>query len=111
MTETAFYNFVSKYNSRVPVSAPPVTAQKEKRILIVDDDSFIRKMLRMVLKDAGFKEMFEADCAEAAIRMLDSHEFDLVISDINMPGKSGLEFAKLIRSGKTSACCSGVNAI
>jgi cyclic di-GMP phosphodiesterase len=59
------------------------------RILIVDDESDIRRVLRDLLCDQY--ECSEADSAKKALRLLRAHEYQLVISDISMPGMSGLE--------------------
>jgi putative nucleotidyltransferase with HDIG domain len=59
------------------------------RILIVDDESDIRSVLRDLLCDQY--ECSEADSAKKALRLLRAHEYQLVISDISMPGMSGLE--------------------
>ncbi|MBF0500363.1 MAG: response regulator [Candidatus Riflebacteria bacterium] len=70
------------------------------RILIVDDDAFIRDVLAMVLES----ENFSVDCAEngkeALEKFTQNSEFDLVISDLNMPVMGGLELMKRIRAGK-----------
>jgi len=68
------------------------------RILIADDHTVVRKGLRQILLD-HFKEIFleaVAD-AEALIDKIMSAHWDIVISDINMPGRSGLDALKQIR--------------
>lgn len=75
-----------------------VSAQAEK-ILIVDDSNFFRNMLRPILSVAGYKVQ-AVDSAVAAIKLMESgHQFDLIISDVEMPDMSGFEFAKTIRDG------------
>jgi len=68
------------------------------RILIADDHTVVRKGLRQILLD-HFKEIFleEVADAEALINKVMSSNWDIVISDINMPGKSGLDALKQIR--------------
>jgi putative two-component system response regulator len=63
------------------------------RILIVDDEDLIRRMLGRLLKRNGY-DCTLADCARAARVELDSAPFDLVLSDVNMPGESGLELVR-----------------
>ena len=60
------------------------------RILIVDDQDFVRFTLKQVLERAGH-EVTEASNGEDAIRQLDSVEPDLLITDILMPDKGGIE--------------------
>lgn len=62
-------------------------------ILIVDDEAPVRKLLRRYLEDAGY------DCQEApdvatAKRQLDAHAVDLILSDITMPGESGMDLIR-----------------
>lgn len=61
------------------------------RILIVDDDEHFRTMLRMTLTRAGY-EVLEAEDGDAALEVFHTKGPDLVITDIVMPGKEGLEF-------------------
>lgn len=60
------------------------------RILIVDDEEAIRQLLRQMLTTNGY-DCVLADDAAAARRHLSDKRFDLVISDLNMPGESGLD--------------------
>jgi two-component system chemotaxis response regulator CheY len=61
-----------------------------KRILIVDDDRFVRTTLRDVLVDSGY-ELEEASDGIAALEAVDRFKPDLVLLDLLMPRKSGLE--------------------
>jgi CheY-like chemotaxis protein len=72
--------------------------EKEKttgRILIVDDEAIIRGMLEIELEQRY--KVYSAECAEQAFEILNAHEVDLVISDINMPGMKGFELLKRVR--------------
>ena len=60
-------------------------------ILIVDDESSIRQLVSAALHDFDHECMDAADAATARI-LLERHAFDLVISDVKMPGESGLDF-------------------
>ena len=63
-----------------------------KRILIVDDHTIVRQGLKRIIDDvAGLTVAGEASDAAEAMNYLEQHEFDLVILDINLPDKSGLE--------------------
>jgi two-component system KDP operon response regulator KdpE len=67
------------------------------RILIVDDDPQIRRVLRMALVAQDY-EVADARNGEEALDRLREGKFDLVILDMNMPGMSGLETCRTIRS-------------
>lgn len=69
-----------------------------RRILVVDDEESIRDLCARVLTRAGF-EVVTASNGEDAMRNLDADLFDLIISDIRMPGMSGLE---VLQAAKTS---------
>ena len=62
-------------------------------ILVVDDDEGIRSLVKKYLNENNFL-VSTADSAESASKKIDIIEFDLIILDIMMPGKSGLEFIK-----------------
>lgn len=70
------------------------------RVLIVDDEVFIRDGLRTLIdwSESGFDEVWDAKNAKEAIEMIEQMQPDLVLTDIFMPGMSGLDFAKRIRS-------------
>lgn len=61
-----------------------------KKILIIDDDDFIRKMLANVVQKAGY-EVIEAPDGETGLKFVDLKYPDLVITDYKMPGISGME--------------------
>jgi two-component system phosphate regulon response regulator OmpR len=62
-------------------------------ILVVDDDDGIRTLVKKYLNENNFL-VSTADSAESASKKIEIIEFDLIILDIMMPGKSGLEFIK-----------------
>jgi two-component system KDP operon response regulator KdpE len=66
------------------------------RVLVVDDEAGIRKVVRDALERAGH-EVETATDGVAALVSLEEHLFDLVISDLSMPGMSGLELVRHIR--------------
>jgi len=83
-----------------PASAGAQTdAADHRRVLLVDDSAFFRNMLRPLLSTAGYK-VTSVETAEEAIRLRDDGtEFDVIISDIEMPGIDGFEFARKVREG------------
>jgi two-component system, chemotaxis family, sensor kinase CheA len=71
----------------------------QPRVLIVDDSSFFRNMLRPLLVGAGYQVTTAQDAAQALKLRENGAEFDLIVSDIEMPGLSGFEFAEEVRAG------------
>ena len=63
----------------------------EKKILIVDDAMFMRKSIRKILSEGGYANVEEARDGDEAIAMFGEYSPDLVLLDITMPGRSGLE--------------------
>ena len=67
-----------------------------RRILIVDDEAVIADSLAAILGRAGYQTE-TAYCAEEALSRCTAAHFDLVLSDVSMPGINGIEMAILIR--------------
>ena len=70
--------------------------QEHPHILVVDDDSRLRELLRRYLSDNGFRVTTAEDAASARA-MLVSLAFDTIILDVMMPGESGLELVTSLR--------------
>ena len=68
------------------------------KVLVVDDFTTIRRVLRNVLKDLGFTNISEADDGKSALKELKKEKFDLILCDLNMPEMSGLELLIKIRA-------------
>ncbi len=69
-----------------------------KRVLLVDDSPFFRNLLTPLLSAAGYN-VTSVESPERALAMRDAgDEFDVIISDIEMPGMNGFEFATAVRS-------------
>jgi two-component system, OmpR family, KDP operon response regulator KdpE len=66
-------------------------------ILVVDDDSQIRRVMRTTLQAKGY-EVDEAGSGERALELVRSGKYDLVLLDVNLPGKTGLETCREIRT-------------
>jgi len=66
--------------------------------LIVDDEPQIRRILRITLAAKGY-EVMEAESGEDAMMVMRSEKCDLMLLDINMPGITGLELCRNLRSG------------
>jgi len=73
-----------------------------ERILVVDDEPQIRRVLRATLTARGYA-LSDARTGEAALLALRESRFDLVLLDMNMPGMGGLETCRQIREGSEIA--------
>jgi two-component system KDP operon response regulator KdpE len=79
----------------IPNLKPPTA---KARILVVDNDVQIRRLMRTTLTAQGF-EVNEAASGDEAIDRLRAAKFDLVILDVNMPGMNGIDTCREIRAG------------
>ena len=68
------------------------------KILIVDDFSTMRRIIKNLLRDLGFTNTQEADDGNTALPMLQNGNFDFVVTDWNMPGMQGNDLLKAIRA-------------
>lgn len=67
------------------------------KILIIDDFATMRKIVSNYLNKLGFKHITESDSAATAWNLLQTEDFDLIISDYNIPEMNGLELLTKIR--------------
>ena len=75
------------------------TTPRANTILFAEDDSAIRTLLARTLEHSGFRVIAAADGAEAAL-LSQSHEFDLLLTDIIMPGLDGYRLAERLRRSR-----------
>lgn len=68
------------------------------KILVVDDFSTMRRIIKNLLKDLGFTNVQEADDGSTALPMLQQGDFDFVVTDWNMPGMQGIDLLRAIRA-------------
>ena len=68
------------------------------KILIVDDFSTMRRIIKNLLRDLGFTNTSEADDGQTALPMLQSGKYDFLVTDWNMPGMQGIDLLKAVRS-------------
>jgi CheY-like chemotaxis protein len=68
------------------------------RILIVDDSSMMRALIKRVVKltNVPVEEILEAGDARQALALLESHDVQLLLTDINMPGMSGADLLRVV---------------
>ena len=76
---------------------------KDMNILIVDDFSTMRRIIKNLLRDLGFNNTSEADDGQTALPMLKSGKFDFLVTDWNMPGMDGLTLLKTVRADEDLA--------
>jgi len=69
-------------------------------LLVVDDDTRIRNLLKQYLSENGFRVTVAGNAAEAR-RKLDGLDFDLLIVDVMMPGETGVDLTRSLREQKT----------
>lgn len=75
-------------------------ADLKMNILVVDDFSTMRRIVKNVLRQLGYVNIFEADDGMSALDILRKEKIDFVISDWNMPQMSGIELLKAVRTSE-----------
>lgn len=68
------------------------------KILVVDDFSTMRRIIKNLLRDLGFNNTAEADDGKTALPLLQAGDFDFLVTDWNMPGMTGIELLKAVRA-------------
>lgn len=68
------------------------------KILVVDDFSTMRRIIRNLLRELGFNNIFEADDGQSALPKLQSGGIDFLITDWNMPGMTGIDLLRTVRA-------------
>ena len=74
--------------------APPV--------LVVDDDVAVRGLIVFALRDAGL-EVIEVDSAEEALETIEKHSVSVIVSDVGLPGMTGMELVSALRKRPETA--------
>ena len=75
-----------------------VVLDKNLKILVVDDFSTMRRIVKNLLRDLGFNNVVEADDGNTALPMLKSGGIDFLVTDWNMPGMEGIDLVKAVRA-------------
>lgn len=70
-------------------------------ILVVDDSKIIRIMIIRILNELGYDQIVEAVDVDSAFLKMQANKPDLILSDFNMPGKSGIDFLRIVRQDPT----------
>ncbi|PHS70580.1 MAG: chemotaxis protein CheY [Methylophaga sp.] len=71
------------------------------KILIVDDFSTMRRIIKNLLRDLGFNNTEEADDGLTALPILQAGGIDFLVTDWNMPGMQGIDLLKTVRADET----------
>ncbi len=71
---------------------------KDMKILIVDDFSTMRRIIKNLLRDLGFTNTVEADDGITAVPILNAGGIDFLVTDWNMPGMQGIDLLRHVRA-------------
>ncbi|MBL4850838.1 MAG: chemotaxis response regulator CheY [Gammaproteobacteria bacterium] len=71
---------------------------KNMKILVVDDFSTMRRIIKNLLRDLGFNNTAEADDGQTALPILQQGGIDFLVTDWNMPGMQGIDLLKAVRA-------------
>ncbi|MBU4177279.1 MAG: response regulator [Desulfurivibrionaceae bacterium] len=75
-----------------------MAADPNMKILVVDDFATMRRIVKNILTQLGYKNIIEADDGTTALNVLKSEKIGLIISDWNMPKMTGLDLLKAVRA-------------
>jgi len=70
------------------------------RVLVVDDFSTMRKIIKNILRQLGFTNIVEADDGSTAWETLNKDNIDFIVSDWNMPNMSGIDLLRKVRASE-----------
>lgn len=82
---------------------PKTDLRFNAQILLVDDEEFIRRIIRQVLLSLGYNRIEEEEDGSDALFRMQYAMYDLILTDVQMPKTNGLELLKRIRCGMTKA--------
>jgi two-component system chemotaxis response regulator CheY len=80
-----------------------MTYDKGMRVLVVDDFSTMRKIIKNILRQIGFTNIVEADDGSTAWEVLNKDNIDFIVSDWNMPIMTGIELLRKVRGSEEYA--------
>jgi two-component system, chemotaxis family, chemotaxis protein CheY len=80
-----------------------MAADPNMKILVVDDFATMRRIIKNILTQLGFKNIIEADDGTTALEVLKSEKIGLIVSDWNMPKMTGLDLLKAVRADASLA--------
>ena len=73
-------------------------ADTNMKVLVVDDFATMRRIVKNILTQLGYKNIIEADDGSTAVDILKNEKVDMIISDWNMPKMTGLDLLKHVRA-------------
>lgn len=76
---------------------------KSMRVLVVDDFSTMRKIVKNILRQLGFTNIVEADDGSTAWEVLNKDNIDFIVSDWNMPTMTGIDLLRKVRASEEYA--------
>ena len=79
------------------VNPPMAIINKTMKILVVDDFSTMRRIVKNILRQLGFTNIVEAEDGQQALNKVMEGGIDMIISDWNMPNMMGIDFLKAVR--------------
>ena len=71
---------------------------EKMKILLVDDFATMRRIIKNILRQAGYSSIFEAENGVAALELLKKEQIEFIISDWNMPQMPGIDLLKAVRN-------------
>lgn len=74
--------------------------EKPMRVMVVDDDSDHRMLIRAILEGANY-QVISAESGKSALKQLESNQVDIIITDVCMPEMNGLQLAQQLRARQT----------
>lgn len=80
-----------------------MAADTNMKVLIVDDFATMRRIVKNILTQLGYKNIIEADDGTTALDILKKEKIDMIISDWNMPKMTGLDLLKSVRADSALA--------
>jgi CheY-like chemotaxis protein len=81
-----------------------VTEDRRVRTLLVDDVAELRALLRLTLESSGFRVVAEAGDGVAAVELARDHQPELVLLDVSMPVRDGIEALPLLLEASPASC-------
>jgi CheY-like chemotaxis protein len=91
--------------ARLPSLPTPASTAMRKRVLVVEDDSAERQLLGDVLRELGYSVELAPDAGVALALLDDGPRVDLMVTDQQMPGMSGIELTRILRRRHPSVRC------
>ena len=77
-----------------------MSTNKNIRILVVDDFSTMRRIIKNILRQLGYNNIVEADDGTTAWEILNKDKIDFIVSDWNMPKMTGIELLRKVRASE-----------